>query len=634
MKLDMPKQDVAVNGDFATSDFAVGDVAFIVDMFADKVYTYKERAVIRELSCNAHDSHIDAGTSDIPFQIHLPTHLEPWFSVRDFGTGLTDHEIRTIFAGVGISTKRESNEMIGCFGIGSLSPYCLCDSFTVKSWKNGKKFTYSCYRDEDRKPKVALLSEEDSDESNGLEISLTIDGRVSKFEEEAINVYKWWDYTPEINNKHVTNRCDEHRLRYDFKGEDYAMNSGWGDMVAIMGNIAYAIPDELDDFNCDGYIRFDLGEISFDTARENLSLDDKTRAAIKAKFDRIKDEISDDVIDKIEQETTPFKQAIAANKLRNGQLGRLVKSAKLQQYDLPKTSTPMTYWKRYYRSTDRSTTETLSFGQEIEYYRHADRMQSRIKNYLKDSNSKTIFVLTPEQIKETKIDTDVLLDLEDLPKVVRNYDRSSGSTVKTFAFNRRNHGWTAKDFYTETEIETDGDEIVYVEISRWVPVGGHDYISSGNSQIRSTLNTLGEHEIDVPTVVALKTAFLKTKAFGKGNFIHLDDYVKREFKKIAPKTYYEFEPEDLTKINTLGKMMESEEVTEILELANSSKNDKVAGICRRIELTVNTVKDTFLQDCMDTFFKKYEMLTLLSDWEIHRNEEVVTRYIGGKSKDA
>ena len=160
MKLDTAPQDVTVHGNFETSEFAVGDVAFIVDMFADKVYSHKERAIIRELSCNAHDSHVMAGTTDIPFKVHLPTHLEAWFSIRDYGTGLSDHEIRTIFAGIGISTKRESNEVIGCFGIGSLSPYALTDSFTVKSYMDGVCSTYNCYRDENRKPVVALLTED------------------------------------------------------------------------------------------------------------------------------------------------------------------------------------------------------------------------------------------------------------------------------------------------------------------------------------------------------------------------------------------------------------------------------------------------------------------------------------------
>ena len=105
MKLESAPQDVTFHGDFEQRDVAIGDVAFILDMFADKVYSNKERAVIRELACNAHDSHVMAGTTDVPFDVHLPTQLEPWFSLRDYGTGLADDDIANVY-GVN-SHKRE-----------------------------------------------------------------------------------------------------------------------------------------------------------------------------------------------------------------------------------------------------------------------------------------------------------------------------------------------------------------------------------------------------------------------------------------------------------------------------------------------------------------------------------------------
>ena len=84
----------------------------ILDLFADKIYSHKERAVIRELACNAHDSHVIAGTTDIPFLVHLPTHIEPWFSIRDSGTGLPDEDIANVYGGIGISTKRGSMRLL------------------------------------------------------------------------------------------------------------------------------------------------------------------------------------------------------------------------------------------------------------------------------------------------------------------------------------------------------------------------------------------------------------------------------------------------------------------------------------------------------------------------------------------
>ena len=83
MKLDTTPQDVAVAGNFETSAFGMEASAHAFDIIADKIYTYKERAVIREISCNAHDAHVEAGNPQ-PFDVHLPTQLEPHICVRDY----------------------------------------------------------------------------------------------------------------------------------------------------------------------------------------------------------------------------------------------------------------------------------------------------------------------------------------------------------------------------------------------------------------------------------------------------------------------------------------------------------------------------------------------------------------------
>tara|TARA_R110000765_G_scaffold121757_1_gene218088 strand:+ start:192 stop:2108 length:1917 start_codon:yes stop_codon:yes gene_type:complete len=634
MKLYTEDQDVAVHGDFETSDFAIGDIAFIVDMFADKVYSHKERAIIRELSCNAHDSHIIAGTTDIPFDVHLPTQLEPYFSIRDYGTGLSDNEIRTVFAGIGISTKRDSNEVIGCFGIGSLSPYSMTDSFTVKSYIDGMCRTYSCYRDEDRKPVVALLTELETDEANGLEVSLSVQGKVHEFLQEAANVFRFWEGTiPNINDKSIMSAIEETRDEYAFKGDDFGLTAGWGSMYALMGNIAYKIPDELDEFSTKGYLKFDLGELSFDTARENLAMDDKTKQAIKDKFKLVKDKLATVAGQQIDALETPFKRAILAERLRQGSLGKHVK-ANLEKYDLPEPSKEFTYFQRSYRSTDKATSSHIPVGDKIKYYRHKDRMQTRIRDYIKDHNRLTMVILTDEQIAECLIDEDVLLDLDDLPKVERQSYAKSGSTVKTFVFNRRHMGWTDSDFFDEAELTIDGDEIVYIEINRW-QAQGTDGVYQSNRGVKQALTRLEKCDIDAPRVVALKSAFLKTAQFKNGNFIDLADYVKRELAERSPKTYYEYNVRKFDVFKNMHKFMQHDGISDIMTLVEEYGNSEIADWLSALgkDLDIKMEKDTMIQDMMDEFFVKYEMLTFLSDWEMQSTDEdtknKVANYIGG-----
>ena len=641
MKLYTEEQNVAVCGDFETSDFAIGDIAFIVDMFADKVYSHKERAIIRELSCNAHDSHVMAGTTDIPFEVHLPTQLEPYFSIRDYGTGLTDDEVRNIFAGIGISTKRDSNEVIGCFGIGSLSPYSMTDSFTVESYLDGTCRTYTCYRDEDRRPVVSLISECGWGGQNGLKVSLSVQGRVYEFSEEAANVFRFWEGTvPDINDKSVVRTIEETRDDYAFKGEDFGLTASWGSMYALMGNIAYKIPDELEEFGTKGYLKFDLGELSFDTARENLAMDDKTKQAIKAKFQEVKGKLATEASQQIAALDSPFKQAVLATRLRQGNLGRHVK-ADLEQYDLPQTSKEFTYFQRSYRSTDKATSKRVPVGENIEYYRHKDRMQTRIREYIKDHSRLTMVILTDEQIKECLIDEDVLLDLEDLPKVERQSYAKAGSKVKTFVFDRGYSGWDNKDHFDETELTIDGDEIVYIEINRWEPVGG-DRVYYNNSDVKRALSRLEKCGIDVPKVVALKSAFLKTKQFKDGNFIDLADYVKRELIARSPKTYYDYNVRQFNVFKKMHEHMQQDDISDMMTLVEEHSNSEIADWMSvlnkdRVEALAEMEKDTMIQDMMDEFFVKYEMLTFLSDWEMtHTDEEYqnkIANYIGGTIRE-
>lgn len=635
MKLEQAPQDVTFSGDFEQRDVAIGDVAFILDMFADKVYSNKERAVIRELACNAHDSHVMAGTTDVPFEVHLPTELEPWFSLRDYGTGLPDEDIANIYGAIGVSTKRDSNDVIGCFGIGSLSPYSMCDSFTVKSYLNGIVRTYQCMRDEERKPKVIPLGSEPTDEANGLEVKLTVNGKISEFEEEAAHVFKFWEGTlPKINNELVTRKSQEMRDRYVFKGDDFGLTPSWGDMYALMGNIAYKIPNSLDEFQVDGYLKFDLGELEFDTARENLSMTDKTKAALKAKFASVKDSLAQIAIDQIEAEDTPFKKAALAETLGKGQLGRFVGRKSLDGYALPEPAESVTYWQSKYRGSEKYHTKNISATGDIKFYLHKDRMTTRIRSYLKDMGSGfTMYIFKDlAQAQECNIPVDMLEDLDDLPKVQRV---SSGtvSKCKTLQFLGKScWGYNDADYWDETEIELDGSEIVYVEVNRNKPVENSLSRTDSNGRINSTLKTAKDHIGEI-NVIGLKSAFLKTAAFRKGNFIHLDDYLRREYAKVAPKTYFEYEDGDLDTFKSINKYIDSDEVREIIELAESCKNDEIAGVCKSLGVAVEMTEDTMLQEMMDEWNDRHKMLTFVSDWQIQSNKEIVAEYISGKVKE-
>jgi len=165
----------------------------------DGLYSNKIKAVIRELWTNAYDSHSDAGNLDQPFNCTLPSQLEPHFSVRDFGVSMTHDTIMNLYTQLFNSTKTESNSVVGEKGLGSKSPFAYTDSFSVISYLDGVKRSYTAYIAEKGIPFIALMAEEETDEPNGLEVSFPVETKdIQSFLSTAEEVAKGFDVKPII----------------------------------------------------------------------------------------------------------------------------------------------------------------------------------------------------------------------------------------------------------------------------------------------------------------------------------------------------------------------------------------------------------------------------------------------------
>ena len=95
--------------------FSIQADAALFSVLTQKIYTDTILAPMREWSTNAIDACIEAGV--VPhFEVHVPTPADSTFSVRDYGTGLSQEQILNLFTVVGASTKRDSNDYNGQFG--------------------------------------------------------------------------------------------------------------------------------------------------------------------------------------------------------------------------------------------------------------------------------------------------------------------------------------------------------------------------------------------------------------------------------------------------------------------------------------------------------------------------------------
>lgn len=137
------------------------------------MYSDPKLAVYREYICNAIDAHKQAGIQD-RIEIHVPTYEEPFFSVRDFGGGLSVDDTKRLLCGYGSSGehKRVSNEQIGGFGIGCKCAFSLCDAFTYTIWHGAKQRIWNCFLDEHDMGQATLQDERDSNETPGVLVQI------------------------------------------------------------------------------------------------------------------------------------------------------------------------------------------------------------------------------------------------------------------------------------------------------------------------------------------------------------------------------------------------------------------------------------------------------------------------------
>ena len=113
----------------------------------DKIYSDKILAVVREYVCNALDEHKKHNIS-VPVDFGIRNTNEDSmineFFVRDYAAGLSEYDIRNVFGMYFRSTKSNSNNQIGGFGVGSKAGHCYTDTFYIKSHFNNVCTMYVC----------------------------------------------------------------------------------------------------------------------------------------------------------------------------------------------------------------------------------------------------------------------------------------------------------------------------------------------------------------------------------------------------------------------------------------------------------------------------------------------------------
>lgn len=121
-----------------------------------RIYSNPYVAALREYTSNAWDSHHNCNPTR-PIEVSLPSGLSPVFVVEDFGVGM-DRAGLADYGQFGFSTKREDNDNIGGYGLGSKVGLAFASQYTVRAVKDGYVNTVIIGRDEASNPQMGFLN--------------------------------------------------------------------------------------------------------------------------------------------------------------------------------------------------------------------------------------------------------------------------------------------------------------------------------------------------------------------------------------------------------------------------------------------------------------------------------------------
>ena len=264
-------------------------------ILSDGLYSDKIRAIIRELACNARDSHVAAGNT-APWHMHLPTHDEPWFSIEDFGTGMSHEDVINVYSRYFASTKTASNDFVGQLGLGSKSPFSYTREFTVNSRYDGEQNHYRMYFDDSDTPRVDHIASGPA-AGTGIKVQFAVISGIERWHHKAVEVLRWFDQKPTCNVAIEMDLTEPARQGQGWRIWDKPQWNG-GYSQILMGGVLYpldrhSIPD-MDHrigYLCDFPIVIDMpiGDCDVAASREGLSYDPRTVSNIIARLNAVRD---------------------------------------------------------------------------------------------------------------------------------------------------------------------------------------------------------------------------------------------------------------------------------------------------------------------------------------------------------
>ena len=296
MIINADKGNIKVLGDIREFKTSIDpkNLEFITTLLSSNLYSDPEQSFIREIVSNAWDSHVEAGTTDIPVIIRFKKGNDGWeVTIRDFGTGLSPERFQEVYCNIGSSTKRESNEFIGGFGIGKYSSLACTNTVYITSYYEGTAFLYVMVKSGNTIT-TNLVMKKPTEEKNGVEVTIKNIPNIIPYRKAL----KYIVFFPNVYVDGIDNRLNNTKLK---RFNNFAVASEPIDTKILLGNVLYpynakflstASNDFLRSIEYSGIvIKFNVGEISITPNRESIIYSSDTISKIEDRIMAAKAEL-------------------------------------------------------------------------------------------------------------------------------------------------------------------------------------------------------------------------------------------------------------------------------------------------------------------------------------------------------
>lgn len=332
--------NIEVSGDdFEGKDASIApkNIGKMFAVVSKLMYSRPIESIVREITSNCFDSHIEAKIDDPVVVSFGEDEAGEFILFKDVGVGMSPERM-DVYSEWFSSTKEDTDEQLGMWGLGSKSPLAYTSQFFLTTVFNGKKYEY-CVHEGVKKPRVDLLIEEGTEERNGTEVKIYIKNErdrasfIAACKSELVyfdNVYLDGGDFYSFDNEYTI-------LEYStFNYRD--SNSYSKQLHCILGKVAYPINWEelgISPINIPVGLRFKIGELQITPEREKLRYVDvevekgvfkSTKQIILDRIKEFKDEITTLYNKELVTEFEDYEEYLAYNrntfasiKLQNGQ---------------------------------------------------------------------------------------------------------------------------------------------------------------------------------------------------------------------------------------------------------------------------------------------------------------------------